>query len=188
MVGPCDTTTRVPKKRKSNGEPESPGFKSQRTKKSKPDNPDLFDISGLVVDVDGCFPVAVYDTPETVREKMRAFLARDDVSHAAFLRALGVTCTMEGETPRSITRSSLQKFLDMKGPKAGCTSAVFYGAYVFFEGRRIKEGKAKDKKRLEMQEVWVCGMECCDEEDYLKADPDEIIHDEYGRCLLQPEF
>jgi hypothetical protein len=35
----------------------------------------------------------------------------------------------------------------------GNTSGIFYGAYVYFEKLRIKEGKSKSKKRQEMEET-----------------------------------
>lgn len=41
-----------------------------------------------------------------------------------------------------------------RGPTAGAESKVFYGAYVYFEKLRIKEAKAKSKKREEMEKVW----------------------------------
>jgi hypothetical protein len=44
-------------------------------------------------------------------------------------------------------------FRSKKGPYAGNTSAIFYGAYVHSEKMRIQEGKPKDKKRLDMDSV-----------------------------------
>lgn len=48
----------------------------------------------------------------------------------------------------------MQAFRGKKGPDAGNTSSVFYGAYVFFEKMRIKQNKPKSEKRKEMEEVW----------------------------------
>ena len=42
----------------------------------------------------------------------------------------------------------------MKGPMAGASHNVFYGAYVFFEKVRIAEGKPKTKHRLDMEAAW----------------------------------
>ncbi|CZT53138.1 uncharacterized protein RSE6_14592 [Rhynchosporium secalis] len=44
-------------------------------------------------------------------------------------------------------------FLGKKGPTAGNASAVFYGAYVFFEEVRVRDGKPKSKHRLEMEKA-----------------------------------
>jgi hypothetical protein len=36
----------------------------------------------------------------------------------------------------------------------GNTSAIFYGAYVYFEKLRIKDGKPKGTKRQEMEDIY----------------------------------
>jgi hypothetical protein len=56
--------------------------------------------------------------------------------------------------PKGISGSQMQAFRGKKGPDAGNTSSVFYGAYVFFEKMRIKQNKPKSEKRKEMEEVW----------------------------------
>jgi hypothetical protein len=45
--------------------------------------------------------------------------------------------------------------LGKRGPRAGNTSSVYYGSCVFFEKIRIRDGKAKTKTRLEMEELVV---------------------------------
>ena len=45
-------------------------------------------------------------------------------------------------------------FLNKHDPIHGAESAVFYASYVFFEKLRVKLGKPKSKKRLEMEKVW----------------------------------
>ena len=50
--------------------------------------------------------------------------------------------------------SQLATFRSKKGPFAGNTSAVCYGAYVYFEELRIKNGKPKGRKREEMARLW----------------------------------
>jgi hypothetical protein len=44
----------------------------------------------------------------------------------------------------------------MKGTQSmkGAEKPIFYGAYVYFEKLRIKEGKKKGKKREEMEKIW----------------------------------
>lgn len=36
---------------------------------------------------------------------------------------------------------------------------IFYAGYVFFEKKRIAEGKPKSKKRHEMEEIWPGGVD-----------------------------
>jgi len=52
-----------------------------------------------------------------------------------------------------IQSSQLSGFRSKKGAYDGNTSAVYYGAYVFFEKMRIAEKKPKSKKRLKMEEI-----------------------------------
>ncbi|KAH6619450.1 hypothetical protein B0J18DRAFT_434135 [Chaetomium sp. MPI-SDFR-AT-0129] len=48
----------------------------------------------------------------------------------------------------------MANFLKAKGPAAGAKLPLFYGAYVYFEKLRVKEGKPKSKHRLGMEEEW----------------------------------
>ena len=60
----------------------------------------------------------------------------------------------EQERPIPISVSSFKMFMDQQGPSAGGHSGVFYAGYVFFEKLRIRDGKPKTPKRLEMERVW----------------------------------
>lgn len=55
---------------------------------------------------------------------------------------------------KAVQGRQLKAFQTKKGADAGNSSTVFYGAYVYFEKLRIKEGKKKGKKREKMEEVW----------------------------------
>ncbi|THX90810.1 hypothetical protein D6D05_00021 [Aureobasidium pullulans] len=89
--------------------------------------------------------------------------AKDD-GKGAYLKKPGITQAQFGRdllkqfhtdrAPKGISGSQMQAFRGKKGPDAGNTSSVFYGAYVFFEKMRIKQNKPKSEKRKEMEEVW----------------------------------
>ena len=62
---------------------------------------------------------------------------------------------MYNERPSEGTGTgALKTFLSSNGVLMGASSPIFYGAYVYFEKLRIKQGKPKSKKRKEMEEVW----------------------------------
>ncbi|KAJ9156423.1 hypothetical protein NKR23_g814 [Pleurostoma richardsiae] len=109
--------------------------------------PDLSNVY-LPGEEEGTAPV--YDTCDEMRKKIRAFLAKDGITQAAFLRAISKSFPDN----RKVAATSLQAFLGQKGPRSGNTSGVFYGAYVFFEKLRIKEGRPKTKFAQEMEEIW----------------------------------
>lgn len=61
--------------------------------------------------------------------------------------------------PTKIQSKMLDDFRKKHGPSHGCTSSVYYAAYVFFEKWRIVRNEAKSKHRLEMEKIWPGGME-----------------------------
>ena len=66
--------------------------------------------------------VPICDTCDTVRRKIRAFLAKDGITQAAFLRAI-VAAAYGADSPKRIQSMSLNAFLKQKGPLAGNTNA-----------------------------------------------------------------
>jgi hypothetical protein len=88
------------------------------------------------MDEDGTVPV--FDDCDEIRKKIKFFLGEKLVTKAAFLRALG-----------DINSNSLRSFMNLKrGAGSGAANVVYRTAYVFFEKKRILEGKKKTKKRL----------------------------------------
>ncbi|KAI1469242.1 uncharacterized protein F4812DRAFT_457781 [Daldinia caldariorum] len=64
-----------------------------------------------------------------------------------------------------VSQKSMNFFLSKNGTMDGagswayqnawsCTSSIFYAAYVFFEKKRIAEGKPKSQHQLAMEELW----------------------------------
>lgn len=97
--------------------------------------------------------VPLYDTPQTVRTHITAYLKRPGSTAAQLIRDINVVAAPRGKT----TAGTLSTFRGHKGSRGGATSEVFYGAYVFFEKLRVWEGKKKTARRVEMEEVWGIG-------------------------------
>ncbi|KAK3694367.1 hypothetical protein B0T22DRAFT_477121 [Podospora appendiculata] len=79
--------------------------------------------------------------------------SRSGVTQAQLCRGILAQLKLE-DKPARIQGSQLARFRGKKGANAGATSAVLYGACVFFEKLRIKAKKPKSKTRLEMEKVW----------------------------------
>ena len=132
---------------------EDRGLKMPRAKKRKTSKdakqqkgmPDVDNLPKLDGEEDGV--VKVYDTCDDIRTKIDGHLRKYSLTKAAFARELS-KCTPTAVAPDQITR-----LLSKKGPLAGNANAAFYASYVYFEKLRLKEGKAKSKKRQEMEEV-----------------------------------
>lgn len=114
------------------------------------------DISSIELEGESEDLVEIYDSCDEVRRKISAHLKKTGQTQADFLRCLGAQFHT---SQRKIQSKQLNEFREKKGPVSGNTSAVYYGAYVYFEKLRVKEGKEKTKHRLEMEGVWERGME-----------------------------
>ncbi|KAI5273781.1 hypothetical protein E4T47_03028 [Aureobasidium subglaciale] len=134
--------------------------KKQKTKdddkgkgKSEKAKDDKLDLSDVHLDGEETDSVPVCDTCDDIRRQKTAYLKKPNITQAQFSRDLHSQLHSEN-APKGISASQLQSFRGKKGPGAGNTSWVFYAAYVFLEKMRIKQGKAKSQKRMEMEEVW----------------------------------
>lgn len=124
------------------------GIKTAPNKKAKKDEADLPSVEDVELVGEDEDKVAVYDTCDDVRKKINAYLKKPGVTQASFLR--GASASFH-TVPRKLTSAQLSHFRSKKGAYEGNTTLIFYGAYVFFEKLRIKEGKPKSQKRLEME-------------------------------------
>ncbi|KAI1847547.1 hypothetical protein JX265_000798 [Neoarthrinium moseri] len=131
------------------------GVKAPAAKKAKPTVKTAaeLDVADIKLDGEDEGEVPVFDTCDEIRKKIRAFLRKDGITNAAYLRAIGA-CFPEG---RKIQSKQLNDFLAKKGPVSGNTSAVFYGSYVFLEKLRVKQGKPKSAMRVEMEKLYPSG-------------------------------
>lgn len=67
------------------------------------------------------------------------------------------SCDATAQNPaegKKLESKSLNDILSKRGAHAGNMSGVFYAAYVFFEKKRLKEGKLKSKHREEMEKIY----------------------------------
>lgn len=145
---------------------------------------DLFDVAGVTLPREAQQAVPVYDTCDEVRKKTRAFLAKDGVTQAAFVREISKTFT-DGTT--SVSPANLRYFMGRKGPLDGNTNVSFYAGYVFFEKQRLKANKPKTKFREEMEKAH--GPKGVDTEHspngYITLLDGESAHiDKYGKCQI----
>ena len=92
------------------------------------------------------------DTCEEIRRKINAHLRKPGITQAQFLRDIAASYKHALCKNQS---SQLSAFRIKKGAYDGNTSAVYYGAYIFFEKMRIAEKNLKSKKILEMEEIHI---------------------------------
>jgi hypothetical protein len=166
------------------------GVKAPKKKVKKDEEAVATDVSGIQLEGEEDNEVPVYDTCDETRKKIRAYLARPDITQAGFCREIAKTY---GDG-RKVT--GLAAFLGKKGPTAGNTAAVFYASYVFFEKLRIREGKPKSKFRLEMEDIHdgctpygksTPGMELktvMSNQRYLVSANSRVYEDKYGRVTI----
>ncbi|KAF8477090.1 hypothetical protein BDZ91DRAFT_769332 [Kalaharituber pfeilii] len=112
---------------------------------------DHSDITTIHLDGEDTDTVPIYDSCDEIRKKIAAHLRKPGVTQAQFLR--DVAAQFKTQSVR-IQGKQLADFRAKSGALAGNTSRVYYGAYVYFEKCRLKEGKDKSKHRLEMEKRW----------------------------------
>ncbi|ETK77522.1 hypothetical protein L915_16226 [Phytophthora nicotianae] len=118
--------------------------KEVKTKRSK-DGAELLkrieEVELPDMDDDGTVPV--FDDCDEIRKKINYFLGEGMVTKAAFLRALG-----------DVNSNSLRSFMNLRcGANSGASNVVYRTAYVFFEKKRVLEGKEKSVKRLANEDL-----------------------------------
>ena len=115
------------------------------------------DISDVYLPGEEDNTVPVYETCNEVRRKIRAHLSKCGVTQAQFCRDICAQFHLDNG-PANIQAAQLSRFLSARGPRAGTKSIVFYGAYLYFEKIRIKQGKCKSRHRLDMERLWPKGL------------------------------
>ncbi|KAI9157957.1 hypothetical protein HJFPF1_05942 [Paramyrothecium foliicola] len=149
----CDTywkaMTFFNKRRLLNLPLKAPTLKKPKKATAAEQASNLLDVSGVDLQGEQSCSVPVYDTCDEIRKKIRALLARDGITQAAFIREISKTYPDD----KNVSAANLRYFMGRKGPLGGNTNATYYAAYVFFEKQRIKAGKPKSKFREEMEQV-----------------------------------
>lgn len=110
--------------------------------------PDVADMPTLDGEETGS--VKIYDTCQDIRQKFDAHLRKTGMTKAAFARELSKCLGTDGG---AVNANQVTEFQRKKGPLSGNSSKAVYAGYVYFEKQRLKEGKAKSKKREEMEKV-----------------------------------
>jgi hypothetical protein len=129
------------------------GIKAPKKPKLIPSDDDdkALNVSDITLDGEEEGEVEVYDTCDSARQKIRAFLsAHPSISQASFCREISKTF----QDGKSVSSASMSGFLSKKGPREGNTCAAFYASYVFFEKVRIRDGKPKSEFREIMEDIW----------------------------------
>lgn len=139
------------KKREMKGIPDPKNNKKRKISGGSVAKAPQADISDVHLEGEETDSVEIYDTCDEVRRKINAYLKKDGVTQAQFLRGLAAQFRSKNQRIQS---SQLAAFRNKKGPDAGNTSCVYYAAYCFFERLRIKEGKKKSKTREEMERIY----------------------------------
>ncbi|KAI8625957.1 hypothetical protein F5Y19DRAFT_236329 [Xylariaceae sp. FL1651] len=151
--------------------------KAKKAKTSKKVNSSL-DVSGIHLPGEETRQVPIFETCDEVRRKIRALLRSKDVSQAALCRTIAAECLPKDGKLQS---RQMTAFLEKHGVMSGNTSTAFYGSYVFFEKRRLKEGKPKSKFREEMERLHPNGVDTEADDRYLTCREDERpVIDKYG--------
>ena len=132
---------------------ECPGYKQPRAKSRKTDTAEMekCDVDEMPnLDGKGMRSIRVYDTCDDIRTKINSHLRKTGLTKEAFAKELS---KRQAAGEPDINGGGITKFQTKKGPLAGSSNRFFYASYVFFQKLRVKEGKEKSKKRIEMEEV-----------------------------------
>ncbi|KAK8131031.1 hypothetical protein PG984_007469 [Apiospora sp. TS-2023a] len=149
------------------------------------DGPDLSRIH-LEVGDDGLVPV--FDTCDEVRLKINEHMKNTPgLTAAQFCRDLYVH--LRGTKFTGLQSKQLNDFKAKEGPRAGCSSSLFYAAYVFFEKLRIAQGQPKSQHRITMETIWASqgGFDLKNDGRHglnIPAGKTPVM-DEFGRIFLQ---
>lgn len=163
-------------KRKANGVEEVSKKKVKKDEEAK-----RYDVLDIQLEGEENDSVRIYDTCDDIRQKIAVYLQEPNITQAGFLREIGKLFSEN----RTIQSKQLKDFQAKKGPLAGNSSSVFYGSYVFFEKQRIKQNKAKSKKRLEMEAVWDNGIDRSRPQSYNVRKDEGVVLDQYGHPSVQ---
>jgi hypothetical protein len=149
--------TAASKKSGAGGDGDDPKDDPKKPAKGKGGS-DPADFLQVHLDGEETDSVPIYDTCADVRRKISAHLRDPGVTQAQFCRDLH--SQLHGpERGAKIQSTQLARFRAMSGPNQGGDNKIFYAGYVFFEKKRIAEGKPKSKKRQEMEEQWPGGVD-----------------------------
>ncbi|KAI5800222.1 hypothetical protein DFH27DRAFT_73510 [Peziza echinospora] len=104
---------------------------------------------------DGEMYIPIYDDCNEIRRKIRAFFSNNNTEYRCtqkyFLEVIG-----------NVNSNSYRRFMAAKGEGGGAENGTYTGSYVFFEKKRVWEGKPKGKKRLDAEVQYPEGRDLVD--------------------------
>lgn len=124
---------------------------STYTSSSRSASPEFVDIRTIHLPGEEMGEVPVYDTCDEIRNKITNHLQTTGDTKEKFCCDISVRWL--GRPFKPFPLNQLNEFRRKYGANAGCTSKIFYAAYVFFEKKRLAEGKPKSERRLNMERV-----------------------------------
>jgi hypothetical protein len=154
-------------------------------KKSKADQEKELDVSDIKLDGEATDSVPIFLTCDDIRREINGHLKNTVASKASFVRTV---VSMFNKSPgQGISTRGLNTFLSAKGLAAGAAHPFFYGAWVYFEKLRIKQGKKKSKKQQDMENAWgPKGMEKHDSTARLHCRPGTSLYiDRFGHVEIK---
>lgn len=89
---------------------------------------------------------------DKICRKINQYLSRAEMPKAAFGREAGKL--FGGGEEKKIRGSSVTQFLAKRVSMAGNTTSVYYGACVFFDKIRVRDGKLMTEHRETMEDIW----------------------------------
>ncbi len=139
-----------------------------------------YDVSDIHLDGEEEGEVEIYETCDSIRLMILRHLNKTGITQASFLRQIGKQFGTEFKNTQT---SQLQTFLNYDGASHGSRSAVFYGAYVYFEKLRIKNKEPKSQFREEMEDIWQWrgGLPREAACSYIVSAGFSVYEDDYGR-------
>ncbi|KAJ7820366.1 hypothetical protein B0H13DRAFT_2130297, partial [Mycena leptocephala] len=141
------TTTKT-NKRKADASTSSTSTKKPK-KVAATDTPN--DLFSITLSGHDDATVEISDTCDELRRKINTLLRTGTITKAALLRDMSRAAYAAA---LKIQSKQLTDFLTKKGPTSGSTSRICYASYVYFEKKRLAEGKAKSKHRRDMEDRW----------------------------------
>ncbi|KAK0111621.1 hypothetical protein ONS95_001967 [Cadophora gregata] len=187
------STKPTPKKQKPATSKPSPPKRPGSNDTTHPHDPSASTFLDLTLPGESTSSVPMHDTCSTIRHKINDLLGKSNkkpengnpaepkkdgtlkpFTKASFVRAIGCT-------PKT-----LDTFLGAKKMMGGAESPVYPAAYIFFEKKRIWEGKKKTAGRLKVEEDRPNGLKLWDPNfRRIMIGPGEHVSDftdKYGQC------
>ncbi|PQE24397.1 calcineurin is a calcium-dependent protein [Rutstroemia sp. NJR-2017a BVV2] len=123
---------------------------TKKAKKTTAKECDMVDVSSIELPGEEDGTVEVYDTCNSLCEKISDHLEQDGITQAGFLREVS-KCLPGG---KKLSSAQLKTFMAKDGPKAGNTTGIYYAGYCYFEKLRIANGEEKIEFGEEMEDIW----------------------------------